>query len=249
MAIKKVTPRPPRAGARTIEQLRGNPLFAGLEPAVLADLAVAARPCRAKRDGFFFLEDQPATTLYVLVSGWVKLTQVTPQGREIILRFVGPGQLFGAIGSLNHTPYPASAQVVEDALALTWQIDTLRAFAERTPRLALNMLEILAGRMQHLQDRYRQLATQRVEPRLAHSLLRLADQAGRQLPGGILLDIRLSREDLAKMNGTTLYTASRILSRWEQEGLVKSRRERVLIRDLQGLAAVAEKLLDDRSAG
>lgn len=77
---------------------------------------------------------------------------------------------------------------------------------------------------------------------MARTLLRLASQTGRQMPGGVLLDMRLSRQDLANMTGTTVYTVSRVLSRWEQDGLVKSRRERVLIRKPHGLVVIAEDL-------
>ncbi|MER3457798.1 MAG: hypothetical protein C4309_03385 [Chloroflexota bacterium] len=113
---------------------------------------------------------------------------------------------------------------------------------ERTPRLAFNALRLLAGRVQELQDRVRELATERVERRVARTLLRLARQAGRKVENGVLIDLPLSRQDLAEMTGTTLFTVSRVLSRWEQQGLVEAGRERVLIRFPHGLVRIAEDL-------
>jgi len=81
-----------------------------------------------------------------------------------------------------------------------------------------------------------------VEQRVAGTLVRLARQAGKRVRSGILIDIHLSRQDLAEMTGTTLYTVSRILSRWEQEGLVELGRERVVIRNGHGLVEIAEAL-------
>jgi CRP-like cAMP-binding protein len=113
---------------------------------------------------------------------------------------------------------------------------------ERFSRLALNALEMLAGRMHELQDRYRELATERVERRVARALLRLVRQSGRRVPEGVLVDFPLSRQDLAEMTGTTLYTVSRIFSGWEAGGLIEAGRERVVIRRPHALVSIAEDL-------
>ncbi|HSJ54968.1 MAG TPA: Crp/Fnr family transcriptional regulator [Anaerolineae bacterium] len=222
------------------DHLRHVPFFRDLDETELARVAGAARFRKLERGAYFFHEGDPARTLYVLAEGRVRLNQASTEGQQVLLRFVSAGEPFGWIGSLGSTQYPASAEVVEDSLALYWDTDTMAELMERHPPLAMAALRMLARQVQEMQERYRELATERVERRLARSLLRLSAQTGRQVPGGILLDVRLSRQDLAEMTGTTLYTVSRILSRWEQAGLVKSRRERVLIRRPEGLVAVAE---------
>ena len=93
-----------------------------------------------------------------------------------------------------------------------------------------------------LQDRGRELSTEQVDRRVARALLRLAQQTGRKVEGGILLGIRLSRLDLAEMTGTTLFTTSRILSRWTQEGLIEAGRQKVLLRRPHQLVCIAEDL-------
>lgn len=219
-----------------------GPLFEGLSQADLAAVAETARRQKAERGAFFFHEGDPATRLYVLIAGRVKLGQLTAEGQQVLLRFACAGEMFGGIGTLAGTAYPASAEAVEDCVALAWEGRAMIHLMEHHPRLAINALRLLAGQMQEMQERFRELATERVDRRLARALLRLASQTGRQMPGGILLDIRLSRQDLADMTGTTVYTVSRILSRWEQAGLVKSRRERVLIRQPNELNQVAQDL-------
>jgi len=89
--------------------------------------------------------------------------------------------------------------------------------------------------------RARELATERVASRVARTLLRLARQSGRPVDGGILVDHPLSRQELAEMTGTTLYTVSRLLSAWEDAGLVEAGRERVTVRSVEGLEAVIEE--------
>lgn len=222
------------------EHLRRATLFQDLGEPVLAAVASAAR-CRTLEQGsFFFHEGDAAATLFLLVEGRVRLNQVSAEGQQVLLRLVSAGDPFGWIGSLGGAHYPASAEAADDSVALYWDSETMAGLMERYPRLAVAALRMLARQVQEMQERYRELATERVEQRLARALLRLSSQTGRQVPGGVLLDVRLSRQDLAQMTGTTLYTVSRILSRWEQAGLVKSRRERVLIRHPEGLVTVAE---------
>lgn len=108
------------------------------------------------------------------------------------------------------------------------------------PSIALNAMSDLATRVEELRDRYRELATECVEQRLAQALIRLAAQTGTQTQAGVLIDVPLSRQDVAEMIGTTLYTVSRILGAWERIGLVDVGRQRVEILDRAGLKGVAD---------
>lgn len=222
--------------------LEGLDLFRGLSPAELAAVVDAARHSTIARGAVLFREGDPADALYVLAQGRVKVTQLTADGDELLLRFVGPGELFGCVAALGERVYPGTASAVEPGMVLRWGNSAVAALLERCPRLSQNALRLMAGRVLELQDRLRELSTERVERRVARALLRLARQAGRKVEGGVLIDLPLSRQSLASMTGTTLYTASRIISRWEQQGLVASGRERILIRHPHGLVAIAEDL-------
>lgn len=228
------------AAPEPIQLLAQSPLFQGLSPTELQAALRSARRRQVRREAFFFQQGDPASALYVLTAGRVRLTQVTPEGDQVILHLVHPGEMFGGIAVLGDATYPVSAQALEDCQALAWDGEGMVRLMERTPRLALNALRLLAGRVQELQDRVRELATERVERRVARTLLRLTRQAGRKVEGGVLIDLPLSRQDLAEMTGTTLFTVSRVLSRWEQQGLVEAGRERVLIRFPHGLVRIAE---------
>lgn len=217
-------------------------LLQGLTQAEQEEAMRMARRRRVRRHGFFFHQGQEAHSLYALLRGRVKMLQTTPEGQEVILHIVTPGEVFGAIAVLTETTYPASAQALEESEALVWDGGTMAWLMERYPRIAWNLLPLLLARLREAQDRLRELATERVERRIARTLLRLARQVGRKVEGGVLLDLPLSRQDLAEMTGTTLYTVSRVLSRWEQEGLVEAGRERVLIRSPHGLVSIAEEL-------
>lgn len=191
---------------------------------------------------YLFFQGDEAERLYVLLEGRLRLSQVTPEGQQVILRYVAPGEAFGVVAALSGAKYPASAETVENSRIISWDQGTIRQAMTAIPEIALNALGILAKRIKEFQDRVRELSTERVERRIARALIRLARQVGRKTEEGLLIDLPLSRQDLAEMTGTTLYTVSRTLSQWESQGLISSRREQVLIRFPHGLVAIAEDL-------
>jgi CRP-like cAMP-binding protein len=228
--------------AELTQLLTQSPAFRGLRTVQLQAVLEAAHRRWVAQNTFFFHQGDPAVAFYILIQGAAKLIQVTPEGHQMLVRFVAPGEEFGGITALREASYTLSAQAVEDCLALAWKGETLARLMERYPRIAFNMLELVAGYYRWLLDRYQSLITKRVEQRVARCLLRLARQTGQTIEGGVLIGLPLSREDLAEMTGTTLYTVSRILSGWEQQGFVEAGRERVLIRQAHILVAIAEDL-------
>jgi len=188
-----------------------------------------------------FRQGDPATKTYVLVRGKIKLTLLHPEGQAVIVSVIGPGDTFGAVAALGATHYPVSAETAEAVEALAWDGPTMVRLFKQYPTLAVNALRVLAARVQELQARLSGQVADRVEQRLAQAILRLAGHAGRKVDGGVLLDMPLSRRDVAELAGTTLYTASRIISRWQSQGLITAGRQWLLVRDPHGLLAVTER--------
>ncbi len=153
--------------------LEQTPLFHRLDRAALAAVLAVARRQRAPAGRLFFREGEPARWLYVLEHGRVKLTQTGLDGHRVIVRLIGPGDLFGGIAALAETVYPVSAEAVEDRQALAWSGPTVERLFLAHPQTAVNVLRHLAQRVLELQDRLRELSTERVEQRLARALVRL----------------------------------------------------------------------------
>jgi len=197
---------------------------------------------RSMEEGeFFFFQGDPADYLYVLISGRAKLTQINSAGQQVNLRTISEWQLFGALGAVRENAvYPASAQAMEQCTALAIESTYLHELIQTRPYLSFDLMKLMTGYIQEIQERYRELATEKVERRLARTLLRLTAQMGvKNADGGI--ELTFTRQDLAEMSGTTLFTASRVLSEWEKRGLVESGRERVVIRNPHELVQIAEQ--------
>lgn len=221
-----------------IQHLQRVGLFQGLTVTELWAVYRAGRLVDVTPGEFIFHQGDPAHILYVLSIGQVKMTQLGPEGHQVLVRIVNASEDFGTVAVFSDIPYPLSAQASEHCVLLAWEKETVTRLLSTYPRMALNALRLLAERFKDLQDRYRELATERVERRVARTVLRLVQQLGRGEEGEVVLT--LSRQDLAEMTGTTLFTVSRILSQWEQRGLVETGREKVMIRDAHGLTTIAE---------
>lgn len=224
-----------------LDRLIATPLFEGMAPDEVAEVLEQAGQLSHEADDYFFHQGDQARRIYILLDGQIKVVQLTPDGQQVVMRMVNPIELFGCIAALTGGEYPASAQATKPCLALSLHKDEMHRQMGRFPRMAMNAFQIMVRRTHELQDRYRELATETVERRLAHTLRRLQSQSGVVAPtGGIRLDMPLSRQDLAEMIGSTLYTVSRVLSGWEARGLVEAGREKLLLVDPETLEAIAE---------
>ena len=219
-----------------------SPLFQGLKPAVCQEILDRARLSRVSPGEYYFHQGAEATSFYILAKGKVKLTQITPEGRQIIIKVLGPGEGMGVIVALCGMDYPLAAEAVADSLALSWDRDVFRALMFRYPQLALNSMEMMAHRFTDLQERLHEMSIHRVEQRVARTLLQLVRQFGKKVDTGILINVPFSRQDLAEMSGTNIYQVSRLLSKWEQAGIVCSGRKKIILCQAHELVIIAEDL-------
>lgn len=210
-------------------------------------IALLCHPQRVRRRLFLFREGEAADSLHFLAEGRVKVIRETEDGQEVILRVLGPGEIFGGAGVWGGAMYPASAVVTEEAVVLRLPAGDFATLLATHPDLGLALVRELAERLREAEARIIELQTQRVERRLARALLRLANKTGVRSTAGIEIGMPLSRGDLADLTGTTIGTVSRTLSIWERRGLVTTGRGRITIRDPHGLVTLAEDLppLDD----
>jgi CRP-like cAMP-binding protein len=127
---------------------------------------------------------------------------------------------------------------MEKCHALVWEYSRLQGLMEEYPQIRRNISQILSNRLNELQERFREVATEKVAQRLALALLRLVKKVGKPTMGG--MEVALTREELAQMTGTTLFTISRLLSKWGDEGFVLPRREAVVVLNSRKLEEVSE---------
>lgn len=205
-----------------LELLARLPLLAGLPERDLAALADLARGDRFEREAILFSQGAACDRVWVLRAGEVKIVHQEMDGREVILEMISPGEVFGG-AVLFMEAHPATARAMTSAETVSFSSESYARLLADHPALAQKLIRMLAGRLQSMMS-LRIMAGERVERRMAHILLKLADRVGRVEPEGVLITIPLSRQDLADMAGTTLETAIRTMSRFREQGWVATRR-------------------------
>lgn len=218
------------------------PFFAGLGEDAADALIRAARTASFAKDSYLFHQDDPAERCYVLVRGSCRLSYLSVEGNQTVIHLANAGDEVGLIAALPGATYPVSAQALQPCEALAWDGDAFRAIMAQHPALALRVLDVIAGRFVALQRQFHALATERAERRIARAVLRLAHQSGRRVAEGVLIDLPLTRNDIAEMTGVTLHTASRVMSSWEARGIIASGRARVTVLQPHELVRIADDL-------
>jgi CRP/FNR family transcriptional regulator, nitrogen oxide reductase regulator len=215
-------------------------LFADLPSSVRTHIVSMARPrdyiCRQ----VMFLVGTPIKETLLLIDGRAKVTQLGESGTEVILRLTAPGEVIGELGLASGSTHCSTAQVLQPSKVLVWSAENFEVALERFPILRRNAKRILQRRLDELQSRFCEVATQMASPRLAHALIRLINQIGSKENNHV--EITVSQEALAQMTAMTSFTVSRLLTDWENQGLLRVRRHAIEIHSflpLLGLCKVA----------
>lgn len=228
-------PRPVR-----MKVLGQVPYFAGLGEDELTDIDRRMVSLSWAEGDPLYEAGTPADHLYVLAAGRVRVTQPTPTGQAVLTDILTPGDLFGALSTLGQPVYPESAEAMTTTCALRIDPDAFRGVLAGHPGVALRVLDDVAGRLARARSDVGRISTGTVAQRVATTLLRLADKLGQERAGGgTLLQVPLSRADLAGMTGSTPESVSRVMSRLRQDGVVESGRRWTAILDEERLRRIA----------
>lgn len=223
----------------TTDVVRRSRVFDGLTDPERELWLSRATVVAIKRGQTLARQGEPARQFHLVESGFLKVLQLTAEGTELIVRFVGAGEPFGGVVALGNAPYPVTAVATQPSVTRAWTREVLTPLLAGTPQVSVNIMREMATHMTDALTRVRELTTVRVGPRLAQTLLRLSRQCGERTPDGLLITQPLTRQEFADLTGTTLYTVSRTLAKWEAMGLIETRKRMVLLRSVQRLEDVA----------
>jgi len=219
----------------SIDGLKG---FRALPAADRQAIAAATREQSVAAGKTLFVEGQAADGLWAVKEGLVHIVKHGPEGREIVLEVIPPGELFGAVVALEARPYPASAVAAEDSVVWRMPAALARDLCLKYPTLRAAILDQVASRLRGAHERLRSVALERVEQRLARMILTLTGKIGRQKGGVTVLSV--TRQELADMVGTTVESTIRVTSRWQHARIITSSRHELGLTDLVALRKIAQ---------
>lgn len=222
-----------------LQVLRQTPFLAALPPESLAQV----NPLFVER-GYdagqtIYAAGAPATRLYVVARGTVKVIRPTDSGPSVLLGLRTAGEFCGSLSALGDRDYRDSAVAQTSCCILSVSAGQFQAMLRRYPSVALATLDVLAARLRAAHDLIEQYSSQPVEQRIAATLLQLGEKVGQEREGVRLIQMPLSRQDVAEMAGTTVETASRVMSQLRKDGLIQTGRRWAAIADRDRLAALA----------
>ena len=220
------------SGGDKEEILRQSAAFLGITENDLKELTGLAVTRHFNASEFIFWEGDSPDWFYIIATGKVKVHKHSSLGKEFIIAFFGPGEMFGEIAVFENKPYPVSAQAMMPTTIIGIKRDDMLFFMEQHPQVALRIINILGERLRDAQGRLRDLAGERVEQRLASMLIMLSNKLGLTLP--------FTRQEIADMTGTTIETAIRVMSRFKERGIINTVRGQVTIRDKEKLRVLSE---------
>jgi CRP-like cAMP-binding protein len=220
-------------------RLLNSDMFGALDEPALTAVTAAGSVRRLAAGTTIFAQGDPGHTCHSLLEGRIKIVQTRPDGGQSVLRFIGPGEMYGTVAAMMNKPFPADAVAVVASVEIVWSVAAMRRLIREWPEIGISSTASAGGRLFELQRRMGDLTGERVEQRIARALISLGEQAGRRTDTGVEIDFPLTRQDLAELAGATLHTVSRTLSAWDQRGVTASARRRIVIRDVEALARLA----------
>jgi CRP/FNR family transcriptional regulator, nitrogen oxide reductase regulator len=221
--------------------LRQLPFFSDLPERAIGEISSLFREVGYEPGQPIFVAGDPAVRLYVVAAGKVKLLRHALTGQEVVLDILLPGDFFGSLPVLGEAVYADTALAHTTCCALTITGSDFQQILQRYPPVSLALLEIVSHRLHEAHKVIHQLSTSPVESRVAATLLKLAEKAGKERAGEVLIQLPLSRQDLADMTGATIETVSRIMSQFRKQKLVRSGRGWVAIVDQEKLAELSKQ--------
>lgn len=214
-------------------------LLQGLSDDQKRQIEQQAKMLQMKRGQPIYLPGDPSDSVYVVKSGAVKIVGKSPEGGEVILGLLTPGDLFGELALTgDDEPQEHRAEAMDDTILCQVPRDLLMRMIQETPAFGLHVTKLIGLRLRTLRTRVEELLGKSAPARLAHTLLELGHHHGIRDNGGVLIPLRLSQGDLGKLVGLTRETVNGILQAWRDQGLVEMDRRCVRLRDSERLRRV-----------
>lgn len=208
------------------EQLKTIPYFRDLEPQVVERIRGSVFEIHLDKGQILFTEGEPAEAMYVIRSGKVKICKLSPDGREQVLRIVGPGECFNEVPVFDDGPNPANAEALEPAAVWGFRRSEMRRLVTEYPAIAIGFLKVFAGKLRYFTRKVEDLSFRSVTSRVAKLLLEIAEEDGR---GGLRLTQQFTQQEMAAVVGTAREMIGRAFKALEREGAIRLDRHRVVI--------------------
>lgn len=212
-------------------------LFAQVSPEDVSWLESKSKMRKLKRGEAVYLPTDSSDDILLVASGRVKITHATPEGKQSILGFIDPGEIFGELALLDSdATREDQAEAAEKTVVVAIPKNELLAIVQKYPSIVLGVTKLIGMRRKRVERRLRNLLFRSNRDRVIHLLLELTEKYGRRSEAGVELQIRLSHQEMASIIGSTRETVTVVLGQLQNEGLLKIARRRIILLSTEKLA-------------
>jgi CRP/FNR family transcriptional regulator len=226
--------------AEVLARLSQQPILRSLDRPALEGLLLYAQPKGLRARGRLFTAGDAGSALYLVLTGWIKLTRTGPSGRDIVLELAGPGSLFGELAVLCGLPRAADAVALSTCRVVAIDGRAVIAALRAHPDALLALVRLLGERLARTTAQMEDTLFLPAEPRLARALLRLAALDPRASRTGLVIDLGLSQSDLGELTGLARESINKLLSGWRDQGWITLADRTLTLVDLPALRGVAD---------
>ncbi|MCC7423555.1 MAG: Crp/Fnr family transcriptional regulator [Planctomycetaceae bacterium] len=223
--------------SQEIWYVRNCSLFQRLDEATLRRLEQHALIRQYAKNAPIYMPTDASDGAFLLAAGRVRICSITPDGKQAILALINPGELFGELAVIHPGRREEQAEAAVNSTVVWLAGDVLRGLMEHSTDVSLGITKLIGLRRQRIERRLRNLLFRSNHDRLGHLLLELVEQYGRETDDGVLLDVKLSHQELSAIIGVTRETVTHVLGEMQKSGVVRVSRQSIVILDLKGLAA------------
>lgn len=220
---------------KTVDILKKVPAFTNLNEADLEKINDITLQRSFRKGSIIFMEGDEGEAFYFIKSGKIKIFKTSPDGRELIFAILSEGDVFAEVTLFNDIAYPASAEVLEDAVLGMIKNQELEALISKNSGLALSIIKVLSRKLFNSQQKVKELALGDTYMRTAQTIVKLAEAHGKKTEDGLEVKLDISRQELANMIGTARETVSRALSQFKKEGSVDISGKKIIVKDMSKL--------------
>lgn len=215
-------------------------IFQGLQPGAIEALARQLEAVTFPRGRTIFVEGEPGDTLYIIISGKVKIGRRTADGRESLIALMGPSDMFGELAIFDPGPRTSTVTAVTDVSAAAMNRAALRSWITDEPEIAEQLLRVLARRLRRTNDNLSDLIFTDVPGRVAKQLLYLAQRFGSREGNALRVNHELTQEEIAQLVGSSRETVNKALADFTQRGWIRVQGKSILIDNAERLALRAK---------
>lgn len=216
-----------------IKFLATVPLFSELEDTDLERISQVASVQKYHKDNIILIEEEVGTTMFIIISGKVKISRISDDGREVILSILSEGDFFGEMSLLDGQTRSANVTAIEESELLMLRREDFLQMLYDYPQIAVNLLKELAQRIRKSDEQIKSLSLQDATGRVASTILRIAEDSGIFRKGIVEISNLPLQQDLANMAGTSRETISRVIKSLCQDGLLQKEGNKILILDYE----------------